>query len=347
MLTSRQSKVYRWTLMILLTALFIATTPLFADQTYTADEVADFSALLSEHPDVLVQEKALDTVFSVSFYLPYAPGEKIFVTKYFSLNSVLRRPARAAIFLTGPEFNGDFWAIPVEGYNGPEMAARRGFFAYTFDYIGVRNSHVPTDGSGIDFVTQAPAVDNLIDFVRRSTRTKRVDLIGEGYGAEVASLFSADKRRVRSISMSVITYKNFAPAIAGFFTKAFEDFLRAQPDGYWTPFFLPNTLAFSPNDDLRDYVFATQEGIYPTGPALQFYNFGLPVIDAAAARVPLLIIGGEVDPFPAAGDLEELAADWGDEATLVVIPGGNHVPRIESEEIAEQYFDALFDFVDP
>ncbi len=29
------------------------------------------------------------------------------------------------------------------------------------------------------------------------------------------------------------------------------------------------------------------------------------------------------------------------------IPGSFHVPRIEAPEIADHYFEALFDFIDP
>ncbi len=83
------------------------------------------------------------------------------------------------------------------------------------------------------------------------------------------------------------------------------------------------------------------------GPALAFWDLELPIIDAPAAQVPGLVIAAEFDPFPAPGDNADLAADWGGGATLVTIPGAHHVPRIEAEEIAGQFYDALFGFIDP
>lgn len=290
-------------------------------------------------------EKALDKVHSFNHRFPIGPGQTLFVTEYFTARSVLREPARGVIFLTGPEFRGDFWSIPVEGYHGPEMAARRGFFAYTLDYVGVGQSHLPADGSQISFLTQVAPVRAFIDFVRRSRQVDRVDLVGEGYGGEIAAVLAAEPERVRSVVLSTLVYKTFNPAIEAFFSPQFEAFLRSQPDGYWMPNFLDLTLGFSPNQALRDYVFATQPGVYPTGPALQFWDFGLPTIDTAAAEAPALVIAGELDPFPALGDMAALADDWGGGGTLIVIPGSNHVPRIESEEIALEYFAALFDFL--
>lgn len=288
----------------------------------------------------------LDKVFSFSHRVPYEPGRSIFVTEFFSLRSVLRHPARAVVFLTGPEFRGDFWSIPVEGYNGPEMAARRGFYAYTLDYVGVGESYIPPDGSQVNYLTQVKPIRTLIDLVRRSRRVGRVDLVGEGMGSEIASHLADEPWRVRSVVLSVAVYRDFDPAILPFFSPEFEAFLRSQPGGYWQPDFLDLTLAFSPNEELREYVFATQPGMYPTGPALQFWDFEKPTIDADDARVPALIIEGELDPFPAPGDMSDLAGEWGDDATLVVIPGANHVPRIEAEEIADQFFEALFTFLD-
>lgn len=147
--------------------------------------------------------------------------------------------------------------------------------------------------------------------------------------------------------MSAVIYKSFDPAILPFFSPQFEAFLRSRPNGYWEPNFLAQTLAHTPIQEVRDYVFATQLGVYPTGPWLQVWDFPLPTINAPAAAVPGLVIIGDQDPFPAPGDPAELAADWGGGASLVEIAGSFHVPRIEAPDIAAQYFGALFDFIDP
>ena len=345
--------VLLYLLLVLLSSAAFAeeTTAPLSDFGGTGDAVASLvesPALWADLKDrSLPLGKALDRVHSRSYRVPYAPGRSLFVTEFFTLSSVLRQPARAAVFLTGPEFRGNFWSIPVEGYNGPEMAAQRGFFAYTFDYEGVGESYLPEDGSEINYQTQTAPVRTLIDRVRQSRQVDRVDLIGEGYGAEIAGQLADEPERVRSVTMSTTTYKNFNPSFAALlFTEEFELFLRSHPNGYWQPFFLDQTLANSPNEELREYVWATQPGVYPTGPILQVWDFALPTIDAVAAEVPGLVIAGEFDPIPAPGDMEELAADWGGGATLVVVPGSGHVPRIEAQEAAEQYFEALFDFID-
>lgn len=274
-------------------------------------------------------------------------GNEIRVTAHFTLAALLREPARAALFLTGPEFRGNFWSIPVEGYNGPAMAAKRGFIAYTYDYVGVGESSLPEDGSEINYLTQVKPARKLIKFIRSFWGVDKVDLIGEGYGAEIASELADEPQWVRSVTMSTVTYQTYSAGILGFFNSDFEAFLRSFEDGYFEPAFLDLTLQFSPDQELRDYVFATQQGSYPTGPALTFWDMPGQLIDAAAAQVPGLVIMGEFDPFPAAGDSAALAADWGGGASLVTIYGGVHVPRIEAPEIADQYFEALFDFIDP
>ncbi len=286
-------------------------------------------------------------VYSIKHRLPVGNGQSLSVTAHFSLASLLREPARGAVFLTGPDFRGSFWSIPVEGYNGPAMAAKRGFVAYTFDYLGVGESTLPADGSQINVMTQVGPTRKLIDFVRYFWGVETVDLVGEGYGAEIASELADEPGRVRSVTMSVVTYENYDAGILGFFSPEFEAFLRSFEDGYFEPDFLDLTLMFSPVQELRDYVLATQPGSYPTGPALAFWDSPLPIIDAPAAEVPGLVVIGQFDPFPAPGDSAALAADWGAGANLVVIPNAFHVPRIEAPEVAEQYFEALFDFIDP
>jgi pimeloyl-ACP methyl ester carboxylesterase len=309
--------------------------------------VVILTAVVGAHPAAATPHHVFERVHTISFHFPVAPGQTLHVTKYFTVKSLFRHPARAAIFLTGPAFRGNFWDIPVEGYSGPEMAARRGFFAYTLDYIGVGKSYLPEDGSEVNYLTQVAPVRKLIDFLRLAFDLDTVDLIGEAYGAEIAAELADEPQRVRSVTMSVVTYKNHDPGILGFFSPAFQSFLLGQPDGYWFSDFLALTLAHTTVQEVRDYVLETQPDFYPTGPGLQFWDLPLPIIDAPAALVPGLVILGEHDNFPAPGDPEELVADWGGGATLVTIAGAHHVPRIEAPEIAAQYFEALFDFIDP
>ena len=300
-------------------------------------------------PDKSLGE-VLDKVYSLEHYVPVGDSQTIYMTEFFTLRSWLRWPHRAMFLLTGPEFRGSFETIPVEGYDVHNMAARRGFFVYAVDYLGVGESTIPPDGSIINYQTQVDPIRTVIDVVRLFRAVPRVDLVGGGYGGEIASQLAADPDRVRSVVLSTMFYKNLKPEILNFLSPELEALLRSHADGYWQPFFLPLTLQASTNQELIDYVYATQTGTYPTGPTLEYFDFGLPIFDPTVARVPALIVEAELDPFPAPGDMAELAADWGGDqplGQLLTIPGAFHVPRIEAPEIAQQYFDALFDFIDP
>lgn len=294
-------------------------------------------------------DKILDRVYELEYLVPYGSGKQVFVTEYLTLRSVLRRPTRAAIFLTAAEYRGDFWAVPVEGRNIPAMAAKRGFFAYTIDYLGMGNSYKPEDGSSVDYLTNAEPVDKLIDLIRIFRGVAKVDLVAEGFGGEVAATFAGDTRRIRSIVMSSVWYKNFSDGFRNsFLTPQFRAFLESQPGGYWVPNFVAQTLTWTDDQRIRDYVFATQQDLeVATGPFLQYFDPGLPLMDAAAAKVPALIMASEFSGFPAPGDVELLAAEWGGDATLVTLENSFHVPRIESPENAERYSDELFGFIDP
>lgn len=320
--------------------------------------VEDPAAALFASPEIWAElaspekslDEVLDKVYALEHYVPVGNGQTMFMTEFFTLRSWLRWPHRAMFLLTGPEFRGSFETIPVEGYDVHNMAARRGFFVYAVDYIGVGESTIPADGSAINYMTQVEPVRTVIDFVRLFRAVPRVDLVGGGYGGEIASQLAADPHRVRSVVLSTMFYKNLKPEILNFLSPELEAFLRSHPDGYYQPGFLPLTLQASTDQDLIDYVFETQTGTYPTGPTLEYFDFGLPIFDPSVARVPALIVEAELDPFPAPGDMAELSADWGGDeplGQLLTIPGAFHVPRIEAPEIAQQYFEALFAFIDP
>lgn len=323
-----------------------------ASETKPTDPLLDFFSSQEEWEKLADPtqplDKTLNRVHKLRHFVSYAPGEKIFVTEYFTLRSVLRQPARAVIFLTAAEYRGSFWDIPVSGYSAPAMAAERGFFAYTIDYIGMGGSHRPGGGSGLDFLRNAEAVSKLVDRVRRSRRVDKVDLVGEGFGGEVAAALADDSMRIRSVFLSSVWYKEFSePFRAAFINPAFEAFLRSRPDGYWIPNFVARTLAWTDNQEIRDYVFSTQQDLeVPTGPFLQLFEPGLPIIDAVAARVPALIVSPEFNPFPAPGDMAKLATEWGGGASLVILQGSFHASRIEGPEIAGEYFQQLFNFID-
>ncbi len=288
-----------------------------------------------------------DEIRKATFFLTYAPGKRLFVTEYHSARSVLRQPARAAIFLTAMEYRGSFWDVPVEGRSAPIMAAKRGFFAYTTDWLGLGESHRPADGSEIDVRMNAGAISELVDHVRRSREVSRVDLIGEGHGADVASVLAADSERIRSVVMTNVYYKEMGP-IKNFFPPEFKGFLEGLPEGYWVPNVVEKTLASVQDQEIREYVFSTQKDLeVPAGPFLALYGPGPLASTAGSARVPALIVSPEHSGIAAPGDLENLEADWAGGAKLVSLAGSRHVSRMESPAIAGEYFRELFGFLDP
>ncbi len=197
-------------------------------------------------PDKSLDE-VLDKVYSLEHYVPVGDGQTIYMTEFFTLRSWLRWPHRAMFLLTGPEFRGSFETIPVEGYDVHNMAARRGFFVYAVDYLGVGESTIPPDGSVINYLTQVDPIRRVIDIVRFFRAVPRVDLVAGGYGGEIASQLAAEPRRVRSVVLTTMFYKNLKPEVLGFLSPELEAFLRSHPDGYWQASFLPLTLQASTN----------------------------------------------------------------------------------------------------
>lgn len=350
------TKHSRWATCLVAILILFVPHPSQAEGQVAAPVVGDVDPVISflESPELWKElqdtskslNDILSQVHSFSYRIPFAPGQHLYVTESFSLRSVLRQPARAAIFFTGPSFRGSFWSIPVEGYNITEMAAQRGFHAFTLDYVGVGGSYRPPDGSKATSKANVDPAQRLIDFVRKRRRVDRVDVIGEGFGAAIAATLGADSRRVRSVVLSTVTYRDMNPELLVFFSPQFEAFLRNQPQGYWEPNNYGQTLVASPSEQLRSWVLETQPGAYPTGQALQFWDLGMPYFDPALAEVPALIIQGELDAFPAPGDTENLVNDWRAGAELVIIPEAGHVPRIESQRSVGHYVDSLFGFLD-
>ncbi|MEO1087390.1 MAG: alpha/beta fold hydrolase, partial [Acidobacteriota bacterium] len=147
---------------------------------------------------------ALDAVYTVEHQVPIGDGRTLFVTESFTVRSLFQWPRRAVLFLSGSAFRGDHWSIPVDGYDGTAMAARRGFFAYTVDYLGVGDSFRPADGAAVTFEANRDATHRLLRLIRGFRLVPKVDLVGAGYGGSLATQLAVDGRRVRSVVMSAM-----------------------------------------------------------------------------------------------------------------------------------------------
>jgi pimeloyl-ACP methyl ester carboxylesterase len=302
-------------------------------------------ALESQHA---IPHHHLDRLFTLEHFIPIGQGRRIHVTETFTLRSWLRFPHRAVLMLPGPLTKGSFFNIPVEGYEGREIMARRGFFAVSADYEGAGLSTYPADGRTVKQDTQTAAMRRVVQYFRVIRFVPRVDVIGESWGGGVAAELCADARRVRSCVLASMLYKTASEfADQTFRSPAFRGFLDTLPDGYLTTTGdeYGNVIGRSP-PDVQEWFRNNQPGRYATGPL--YDAFDLPFFDPTRARVPGLVISGELDPTRPPEDSVDLAHDYDAAgAELVVIPGAGHVPRIEPYPLNEVYWSTITEFVDP
>ncbi len=287
-------------------------------------------------------EQLLDVVVSLRHQVPIGEGETLWMTEHFTLRSWLRWPKRAVLFL-GSSARAKLWSIPVPGYNGTEMAARRGMLAFTLDYIGVGDNYRPGfDALESTFEANQKALRTVLRYIRFFRAVPNIDIVGESWGGAHATQLAADDSRVRSVVLAAMTYKTAsAPELQN---PEFIAMLRTLPDNYIPlgPEFFARVTRGAP-EAVIEYTNATQPGRYLTTPIWQIID-GLPFFDPAVARVPGLVISGTAE----SADARELSNDYGTSgAELLVIDGAGHAPRLETPETAARFWDKVFDFLAP
>jgi alpha-beta hydrolase superfamily lysophospholipase len=306
------------------------------------DEVVD----LLRHRDDLTDAQ-LDEVHRVGHDIEVAPGRSIHAIETFTLRAFFRWPHRAMLMIPGPVTNAMYYNIDVPGYDGGRILAERGFFAWSADLEGAGLSSMPADGR---VATMSRQVENLRVVIERMRATRfvpRVDILGESWGGSVAAELCDDASATRSCVMSSMIYRNASDiGNATFRSPEFRALLDSLPNGYlptFPGFYLQFVDASPP--DVQNFTFATQPGLYSVAP--EYAVFDLPFFDPTRARVPGLIIRGENDPNQPLSDTRELARDYGTHgATLAVIPGAGHVPRVNAPPVNETFWTTVLDFVD-
>ncbi len=295
--------------------------------------------LLPFTEDAASPERVLDTVLTIAHDVPIEDGETLRVRESFTLRSWLQSPRRAILFVTTTAITANLWRIPVEGYDGPEMAARKGFFAFTVDYVGVGDNYRPgLDALDSTFERNQEALTKVVRYIRFFRAVPKVDLIGESWGGAHATQLAEDADRIRSCVMSSMAYKVTNPM---FLSPEFATMLKSLPESY-----LPSdpemVLGITPGapEAVKSYVRQTQVGMRLTTQLWQFQD-GLPHFDPGRAKVPGLVISGP----PEAEDHKALAADYGD-AEYFEISGAGHAPRLESPETASAFWSKVFEFLD-
>ncbi|MCP3998312.1 MAG: alpha/beta hydrolase [bacterium] len=284
-------------------------------------------------------EEILDSVVTLEHDVPIEDGETLRVRESFTLRSWIRRPKRAVLFITTTAVTASLWEIPDAAYNGPEMAARKGFFAYTVDYIGVGPNYRPSlDARDSTFERNLEALKAVVRYIRFSRAVPRVDLMGESWGGAHATQLAADPDRIRSCVMSSMAYKATNPM---FLSPEFGALLESLPANFMPsdPDLIVQMTAGAP-DPVKDYVRETQVGMRLTTQLWQFQK-GLPHFDPSAAKVPGLVISGP----PEAADHRALAADYGG-AEYFEIGTAAHAPRLESPETVTAFWTKVFEFLE-
>ena len=330
-----------------MTSLHAQTLPRDGETSY--DVASDFFAS-SEYQQILEApaesfDEELDKIRALEHRIYFAEGRYLSVVETFTLRSWFRFPHRAVMFTSGAFSNADLWRIPVQGYNGAEMAAQRGMFAFTVDLIGIGKSYRPADGLESTSEANIAALEEVLHFIRTRRAVPKVDIISESWSVGMATHLARKQGWVRSVVMSSTVYKNFANPVGGASIEA----LDSLPGHY-----LPTNSAFyqglvfpSPTP-VQNFVFDSQPGLYPITQSWDLAMNGLPLFDPSGAKAPGLYIIGSNDPVSAPQDPYDFVSEYGRRgARLKVIEGGGHLPRAESQEIATEYWNAVWDFIDP
>lgn len=287
----------------------------------------------------------------IEHYVPVGPNRTIHLTETRRAGGCHHNSGehRAVVMLPGPATRGNFFNIDVAGYDGGRLLAARGFNAFAVDFEGSGLSSYPAHGLDVTLDNQAQAVKAVINYIHNERDIPKVDVLGESWGGGVAAEVCAYRSRVRSCILGSVIYKTASPvAAAQFQSPGWGAFLDAQPDGYLqTPPPLYLGLVASSPADVQTWTLANEPWNYSIRPFKDFFT--LPYFDPGQARVPALIIRGENDPNTLASDAQQLADDYGRpgvKVKLVTIPGGGHIPRIESAPNNNLYWDAVTDFLD-
>lgn len=305
---------------------------------------------LLAQPEALTDEE-LDRVYEVDHYVPVGRDRRVHLTETFSLRSWLTWPRRGALLLPGTIVKGSFYDLDVDGYRFATTLAREGFFAFAMDYEGSGESSYPEDGSSVTHEHLVESARRVLPYVRLVRWIPRVDAIGESNGAAVAAELCADSRRVRSCVLASALYREGTPFFeAAFLDPAFLAFLRAQPNGYIdvTPDLYFNITSRT-GPEVTAEILATQPGVYAVAPLLAATE--RPWFDPTHAEVPALILQGTEDNIATQADSDLLAADYGSApgaggtATVVRIPGGGHIPRIEPAPVSEIWTSSVLEFL--
>ena len=308
-----------------------------AERLFQDPRFADF--LAGKEP---ADKGLLDTVFQLTHDVPFGEGRTLRLYERFTLRAWFQRPRRA--LLMPSSFLGTSWLAPVEGYNGAVLAAREDFFAFAVDLVGTGESFKPENGRDVTFELNIEALEKAIRYIRVIRLLPKVDILGEGVGAALATQLAADPARVRSVVLASNLYLEQQGGPAS--DPMFIQFLQSIPDGYvFVPAETSAVFYQGSPPEFQAYFNETQAAFFSVNSFL--ISVDLPFYDPSVARVPGLVIQGENDIVAVPSDPFNLAADYGpDGADLVILEGVGRAPRFETPEAAARFWEEVFHFLD-
>lgn len=282
--------------------------------------------------------------------------------------------ARVVLMIPGTLANGaGYYSIDEEGYNAARVLADAGFIVALIDLPGSGESFRPPDGRVVDSDYAAWALARVRLAYAWRFGVTRFDVYGEtGIGTSVA-LRVAREPWVRSVALSAVFYREFGPRAGALFDPGFRGFIESNAAGNgYAPqnpdlisgFFgaadpdvqaaalaacigpAPYSMSIGAFDELFAIPFSVGSG--PFGP---LFILDHPIVDAAPARAPALLVQGSPDPIGSEAGTEELRAAYGSSgggvATVVTLPGASHLMRFDSaisDGPASPFWDAVLTF---
>jgi pimeloyl-ACP methyl ester carboxylesterase len=307
-----------------------------------------------------VSTAELDKIRHMEHRVHVGNGRIIAMTETYTLRSWLRFPHRAILMIPAQGSNRSTYNAPFDGFDGGAIMAADGFFASSADPQGTGDSSQPASGSSVTYQSETADFLRAIDYIRLVRLVGRVDAFGEEIGGGVAMQLAADPSRVRSCVAASMIYKTGSDFFNFVFNSPeFQAALFSAPDKYFetsAPIYFNVLLGATP--ELTAWFLSTQVGRYASGTYQQDFDrlfSGGTYYDPTNAAVPGLLIRGEADPNNAIEDVQALANAYGSHhpgangpgpAAIAVIPGGNHIVRLDAAPRGPQVWDLVKGFVD-
>ncbi|MCC6563515.1 alpha/beta fold hydrolase [Candidatus Uhrbacteria bacterium] len=313
------------------------------------------------------EELHLTEVKRSSFDIPIGHGDSIFTRVAYRPVDLLR-PRQLVVLVPGTLANGGgYYDIASgTGYNTMELLANEGYIVAALDLLGTGENERFEDGSVLGTEVAADAVGRAAHVLRLLFLASDVFVYGEtGLGSNIC-LMLAREPWVSGIIVASPFYIQFGPIGAlQLFDPAQAALLQSIPGGYlplapetFGPFLFAAPPAIATEATVA--LLGPAPSAVPVAPLLEPFEhtgpdsiatgrLATPIVTAESAIAPALFIQGDPDPLGSVEGAEELVADYGGDAELVVIAGATHLMRFDaviSDGPTSQFWSPILTFLD-